>query len=434
MNKDKFPKILFVETLLSESNSTGITLSNLFANWPKSALYFVSTTSNDNSSNDNSNYYYLGDSELKHRYPFLIFKWLKSFFVGSIHKKRNNAVQNQIVLNNNNNNNRFLTFSKKVLKFTFKVIGFQHFSIRCKVSTQLNDWIKFIQPDMIYCAVSTRHVISLLSELHNLYNLPIYIHIMDDWLESIGKDSIFAFYLNKKINNEFNDLLRITKKNIAISSYMAYEYKKRFKTEWIFFNNPVNIENWGLKYVPNRLTGSKYKVGYFGSIGNHNFDSIMFFIKLVNSSELKNFLEIHFYTQNLSDNFNNTFFHPFLSYNEIPKAISEYDFLILPLSFKKSNEKFIKYSMPTKLTEYLASSVPVILISPQNIAVTEFVKENECGFIIDNLDYQRSLKSLFEFINDINLQSLYIKNGTKLVEKLFDSRVVREALLSEILN
>ena len=74
--------------------------------------------------------------------------------------------------------------------------------------------------------------------------------------------------------------------------------------------------------------------------------------------------------------------HQAVPYETIPTILSQGDLLFLPLSFRKESIRYTRLSISTKLSEYMATGRPLLVYAPENIAITEFVRNNECAFIL----------------------------------------------------
>lgn len=83
-------KVLFLDTTIHKKDATGITISNLFSEWPKSNLYMIGDLNSVNKSNREGyiNTYLLSNKEKIHLFPL-------SFFQFKIKKTKKNIKQNK---------------------------------------------------------------------------------------------------------------------------------------------------------------------------------------------------------------------------------------------------------------------------------------------------------------------------------------------------
>lgn len=434
-------KILFIDATLHRKDATGITLSNLFGSWPKENLYMIGNYEMIQLSREEGyeGTYILDDTDYYHRFPLGYVLRLRQLVKGKrifavskgTSKFRTNSLKSEAV-------NIKITLSP-LFSFLFQKLGIEHLFFRQIISNGLREWIERTDPDFFYAVLSTRHSILFAEKLMNEFKKPLFIHILDDWPSTIGNSSFLYDYWNFRINNEFKRLQRLSHRRIAISKKMANEYAAKYNNNWSYFHNPIDLALWKpfQKSHIDRKTGV-IKIAYFGRFGRSNDEAIIDFtmgVKLFNAQNFDNYtIEFHLFTnldlnvkQKIGFNDSEIILHPFILNEEVPKEISNYDFLLLPISFSERDLKFARLSMPTKFSEYLISGVPVILFAPRTIAVTEFSEENNCTFILDVTTAKEICEKLFLIIKDTPLQNQLSSRAKFIAERKFSSLVIHES-------
>jgi glycosyltransferase involved in cell wall biosynthesis len=426
----KGQKVLFLDTTLHKKDSSGITLSNLFGNWPKENLFMIGTLDKTALSFDEgyTNTYTLGRSEFNHRF---LFRWLLRT-INFLKKKSENFEYNNLDIQTNSSFVYINIKFKKIKSFLcrlFRLLGLDYYFFRCTLSEKLALWINSINPDFCYALLATRHSIIFVKEVTEKYKIPLIIHILDDFPTTIGRDTLFPNYWNRKINTELKSLIKISFKRLAISESMAKEYERRFGGEWQFFHNPVFLKYWMPfqktidQDIQLLLNKDPIKIGYFGRIGNANSDSIMLMIKAIDVLSQKHPTELHIFTvdSKFKIQSNMTFFHSYIVFSQLPEMFSKFDFLLLPISFSKSDLKFAKFSIPTKLSEYLISGVPIIYLGPPKIAVADFIDKYRCGYPIMSEEIN-SIVNLMEMIFSNRKKQREMSEAGKVIsQKHFDA-------------
>ena len=118
-------------------------------------------------------------------------------------------------------------------------------------------------------------------------------------------------------------------------------------------------------------------------------------IELLASSlnALNDNLTLHIYSnvadeikEKIARKYRKTVFHDWVSHDEIPWILRNSRILYLPISIDKQTVKFTKYSMSTKMSEYLASGVPMLYHGPDGIAMTELLEKHQCAFVVKSND------------------------------------------------
>ncbi len=415
-----YKKILFIDAALHKKDATGITLSNLFAFWPKENLFMIGPQVNIQLSQNEGyeNTYVLDNKDYYHRFPLGFFlsvlKLLKKRV--SVAKSKETSDINLKYVNSVDRTDKFSISSSFFLFFQW--LGLDHLIFRQVISNELREWIVKSDPDYFYAVLSTRHAIIFAEELKKEFNKPFIIHILDDWPAAIGNNAIFKNYWNKKINKEFKQLINTVSKRVAISEAMAKEFELRFSGKWDYFHNPIDINQW-LPYQKKKIsTHSDFiKIAYFGRIGRANEEALLRFLDaIVELNKIHSvFIQIDIYSSSILPKeyleLNFVKCHSFINHSEIPQAISSYDFLIIPLSFKEEDFIFSRLSIPTKLSEYLISGVPVIIIAPRETAVSKFAIETNSAFLINTLVTSEITALLSLFFSDVNMQNEVSKNA-----------------------
>jgi glycosyltransferase involved in cell wall biosynthesis len=403
-------KIIFFESVMHEQNSASITLINLFQKWDKNNLFFIATEDEITKSRKYGfkNFYKLGKKEYVHAFPFNLFS-KKDKHNDNI-KAQKSVLESKIDVSSNKDKKSVLGLFKIFINRIIVFLNVDLIFHRCVLSQDLEKWILDIKPDYVYATLSSRYSILFMLELHRKTKTPIVVHILDDWPTTIYNKGIFKVFLKRLIDKELIELLSIATIKIGISNQMAIEYKNRYGGDWHYFHNPVLMDEPKKRTLADINQNSPLKIGYFGRIGTANKNTIDILIEVFDKSRSFPQLNFDIYSLEYSNTGRNTFYKPFISQAEMKLVIREYDFLILPISFLNDEALFAKYSMPTKLSDYMASGVPIIMIAPDGIAISNFFKHNNCGFIINSNDkdlIEKELINIFELdknsiINIIN--------------------------------
>lgn len=110
-----------------------------------------------------------------------------------------------------------------------------------------------------------------------------------------------------------------------------------------------------------------------------------------------------------------------LSGNELAAKYLAADFAMLPYERNQYND----FSMPVKVFEYLSFGLPIL--TTNNIEVTNFVEENNCGISTGDKDYEiiEGIKKIIfeiekEILNKTDIYEMFIQNHTwdKRIEKI----------------
>ena len=370
------PRILVVGHIYNNTG-IGITLTNLFAKIPKENIAFVSI--NENFSNQNYNTcFLLGKKEYNYIFPL---NWMMKISDSKIISPGN-------ILVANHKKGKKWQFYYKFLNPFLHGIGLYDDRIRYKVSDDLENWIKSYNPDIIYSALGSYSMCCFFKKIMDCFPEKRYaVHLMDDWLHSQANNKlIFRKKYENKLDFVFRSILTRTQIKIVISEKMAKEYSRIYREKFIWFHNPVDTNRF---YAENRPSRPGKSIIYIGKINKDNYDVINDLIMALPAINERKNCHLQIYTPTEKTYLNsklslNQFvtLHQAVPYETIPTILSQGDLLFLPLSFRKESIRYTRLSISTKLSEYMATGRPLLVYAPENIAITEFVRNNECAFIL----------------------------------------------------
>jgi hypothetical protein len=285
------------------------------------------------------------------------------------------------------------------------------------ITPNLKYFVSDFKPDFIYVVPYNHKVIELALKLNNLYSIPIVTHFMDDFRKRSPLDVFY--YLNEYLTKQrIKHLVNKSYLCVAICEYMAEEYQRTFRKVFHAFHNPLQITYFqNYKGAQKENSIEDLKIVYTGTIAENNYDTIILFSSIcerLSTNKTKIYFDIY-----SPQNASNIFYHRLvksikcyrytslknsLTHSKIVTKLFEYNLLLLPLSFKKRYYSVIEFSFPTKVSEYMASGIPTLYILPQGIALHNYIKKHEFGYLIDQLDSTRIETFLLSFINDASLR------------------------------
>lgn len=430
----KYKKVLFLDTTLHKKSATGITISNLFGAWPKESLYMIGSHDMVQLAEDEGykNVYSLSENDFAHRFPVgPILKTVKMILKRKSQNMNSEThASSKIAIEPRTNKKKSLT---KAITTIFQFFGFHHMFFRQVISNELRAWINKTDPDYFYALLSTRHSIVFTENITKEFSKPLIIHIMDDWPATIGKDTFIPKTWNRKINAEFTSLLKLTEKKIAISQLMAEEYQTRFGGNWLYFHNPVNINFWSngkIRAHNNKL----FTILYSGRIGKGITETLQIVASCVDDLAKKG-NDLCFKIQsnvepNWIRNYKTTVFSYYIEYEELPNLFSSVDLLLLPYEFHGKGFEFIRLSMPTKVTEYMASSAAILLVAPKNTAVVDYATKSKWGYAITDNSKESIMKGIRILIYDKDLREQLGIKAFKLAQHHHEINQVQQNFLA----
>jgi glycosyltransferase involved in cell wall biosynthesis len=424
------PKVLIIGQTFNKNTGGGITISNLFYGWPKDRLAVASNVnlSSDLDMSVCEQYYQLCYNGKLHPFPLNLL--LPKIKCGSFNFKRDSDIESD--QGENITTGKYKKMYKPISAL-LRYLGIYNVLYKLKITQDFKEWVTAFNPDIIYSQLSTLELIRFVTELHEQFNKPIALHIMDDWPNAIHKPELFFSYWNKIIDKEFRKLLDKSSVLMSICDSMSEEYKIRYDKDFIPFHNPIEIDNWLPFSKKDWRVKDKFTILYAGRIGRGIKNSIFDLSRAVNSFSKKNDnIVFEILTNNFSEieklvEFNNhvKWLKP-IEYEELPKKFSSVDLLILPEDFDAASIEFLKYSIQTKVPEYMISGTPILVFADKRTALAKYAINEGWAYIVSENDETILALALEELYSNLDLRKRLAERARIVAIQNENANLIRE--------
>jgi len=422
-----YPKVLIIGEQFDRRSGSGITLSNLFCGWNIDNIAVASSEIFSPDVSVCNKYYYLGYQEIKWKFPFNL---------KLITQKKEPGINADLLKNDQmalaKPNENWL---KRIQNKVITISGLLHRRREIVISHEFKKWVNDFTPELIYTQLSSFELIEFVSKFQKEFNLPLVIHIMDDWPKTIvdGQKFIFKHYwkalIGKNLKNLFNnaDLL------LSISDAMSDEYKIRYSLNFIPFHNPIDLNHWSSGIGKDYERKEVFRILYAGRIGNGLRNCLFEVASAISEILENNTFKIELQIQATSDDgildklkkFNFVKINPPVEYTDLPKIFSGADLLLLPNDFDKKSINFLKYSMPTKASEYMASGTPILLYSHPDTAVAKHAIKNNWAFVVSENSCPKLKVAIKKLYEEMELRKNVGVSAQRFAFEHYDSTIVR---------
>ena len=344
---------------------------NIFSSWDKENL-FCASSEIDVDVNNFASFYLLGNSELQLRWPF-------SNFI----KKKESGILKSLPPKTNSTHYR-----KSIISYLLDSLRFLYpygFRRKARLSGHFCEWIETVKPDYIYTSVSDYAFAKLILLLMNKYpNIKFVVHLYDDWTLPSYK-ILYGRLFHKLCENRLKQIISRAYKCLAISDYMAIDYTKRYGKTFIWLPNPIQL--------PDLQAGRKKtnSIVFMGKIIMHNYEAILNMVKAVERLNRNNNIDItfqvfstynYFEADDLAKKYPCSHFYPWVAHEDVMNILQNSAILYLPITANKETRKFTKYSMSTKIPEYMSSGTPILYCGPKEIAMTDLLEKTKTAHVI----------------------------------------------------
>jgi len=425
------PRVLIFGQSFNSNTGGGITLSNLFHDWPKEDLAVIVTShAIDNISVSYcDNYYFIGSEENSWKFPFKYFQ--RNMPSGRLDIRK--YTKKEVVTSKASLRTRFVN---QVFYPFLNWTGLFHVLSKISLTDDLKDWIRDFNPEIVYIQVSTRDSLQFGIALAEYLKIPVVLHQMDDWLNSISYGGVASSFWKTKINREFKELVDLSTLCLSISDQMGDEYQKRFGKNFKTFHNPVDLSFWDSEEEAIQLNQEGVTVLYAGRTGFGIGSSLRTFAQAVEELRKEHNIPVEFFIQTAEplswiSEFEGTHYRGLVPYSMLPRLFRGSDFLLLPCDFSPKSVEFLRYSMPTKAPEYMISGAVTILLAPLETAVHQYGLSENWAFTIGKDDVGLVKKELLRLIQDQELQKKISERAIYLAKTNHDSLTIRQKFANE---
>jgi glycosyltransferase involved in cell wall biosynthesis len=222
---------------------------------------------------------------------------------------------------------------------------------------------------------------------------------------------------------------------------MNEEYKKRYNKTFIPFHNPIDTLAWSTQSKSDYSVKNAFILLYAGRIGTGITTCLLEVaeaIKGLNKKGLKFVFRIQTHANHPV--LNQLKQYPFVeiampsAYESLPAIFASADALLLANDFDAAGISFLKYSMPTKASEYMASGTPILVYSPEATAVAKHAKNHKWALVVDNKNSNILKGSISRLYSEIDLRSELGSTAKQFANEQYNSSFVRANFRKEFVK
>ena len=310
---------------------------------------------------------------------------------------------------------------KQVFKHKVKAVVEKSFLLPSR------QWLKQIDdfaPTAIYTLSGSFYVNKWVLYFAKRYKCPVVIHYMDDWRATIFMQAEALKPLNRKLNKQIAAIEKHMKTGMVISDAMAEEYKKRYGYNYLAAMNTVKQMK-----LPEPEKGNGLHIVYAGGLHLNRYLSLL---EVAEAMQAFPDMRLSVFTSKGNAEayeklfpWDNVTFRDPVPNDQIDTVYAQADVLLHIESFDPKVADYTKYSLSTKIAEYLASGRAIMCYAPEHIAVHQYLKDNHCGLCVAS---KEDLESVLEKLRDETLRLQLGACGRVMAEKNHSQTHLEEVL------
>lgn len=410
---ESFPRVLIVnQQSLKKNNATGITLRSLWGAWPLENMIEV----------------YLDEYETHVEYKegfkscSLPANLLDKLAHSTSAKKLNSNLKKQDIEKKGG-------FKSKLRETA--VLALDMF--RVSVPQHILNEIEAFKPEVIYTLGATISTLDLVYRLSEKFGIPVVIHYMDNWVEKLQWESNLIFPLYRKmLDSKLKKCLMRSTVGLAISPQMASAYSIKFNMPFFSVMNCVDVDT---LVRSKRKPGNPIRFVYAGGLHLDRWIPLLQICKAIEETKVNAILKIYTSLENIQlyrDLFpSHTIFHESVDHSKIHGVYQNSDVLVHAESENPLLSGFFKYSISTKIPEYLASGRVVLFYGPISMGLYDFLKSHGAAFVAGN--YTELCENIKKISNFDGYDEV-LNNAQNLVRSVFDCSVTRRILKDSLIS
>ncbi|MEK9132225.1 MAG: methyltransferase domain-containing protein, partial [Patescibacteria group bacterium] len=257
-----YPRLLMItSSVFNPLSGGGITFTNLFHGWPKGKIAAVHNDKITPSTDICDKYYYLGAKEFKWAFPFSF-----ANLFGAQEKIEDSLRAAKGVAASRKTGGGILSRVLRLAMPAIQVLFGDEIPTKVCVSNELEKFIEEFKPEVIYTILGSLPYIRLVNEVADKFNLPVVIHMMDDWPEVRYKKGILGFYKNMQMQKELQASMKRAAACLSICDSMSKSYEKRYGRHFESFHNALDAQVWLKKAKKDWERRSPFKLVYSGAL------------------------------------------------------------------------------------------------------------------------------------------------------------------------
>lgn len=418
-----FPRLLFITPVaFNPYAGGGATFASLLQGWPKDRLATVHNDRAPSPIDICEKYYVLGSEELDFIWPFNILR-----------RSGRAAPQTgagPVTPSQARRRPRWVDAGREY------VLG-DSIPERAHLTPQLTRWIAEFEPDVIYTILGSNGMMSLIEQVRTHFDIPLVVHIMDDWVSVNNRGGLFAPIERPRMKRAVERAFTVAHTCLGISPAMCAAYSERYGRDFIPFQYSLDRTRWGGIYKSDLTAAQPPELLYVGSIfRNAQLDSLIdcahaaaalneagFPLKFriatspANGANFGALLNVHpNITVDTTAVDDDTFF----------RRLAEADALVLPVNFDRPSVDFIRYSMPTKVPAYLNSGTPILAYGSVDTAQMQYARDAHWGLTVTERSTDKLQGGLRRIATDFDLRRSLSQSARQAAEN-HDAHRVRDA-------
>jgi glycosyltransferase involved in cell wall biosynthesis len=124
--------------------------------------------------------------------------------------------------------------------------------------------------------------------------------------------------------------------------------------------------------------------------------------------------------------------HDAVKHEDVADVLAEADVAFLPLSFEPNMRHVVETSFPSKIAEYLAAGVPILVHAPSYSTVARYCREYGCGLVVDEPNETSLREAVVRLATNPVLRQELSTRALNIAREKHDARSIAPLFLAEL--
>lgn len=254
-------------------------------------------------------------------------------------------------------------------------------------------WIEHFSPEAVFSTLGNGLLLQLVCRVAQRRQLPIIPYFNDDWIETHYEGVLFRGLLRRSMRWWMDRCLERSPLRLVICRSMADEYHNRYGGGFEIMKHAVKATK--LIAMGEKSNGEPVKMVYTGGLVPDRWQQLRDIAEaLVRLDQNGVPARLCIYTDGASirDHGNDLSFPPVVSvhewipYEELQRVFQRADVLVHVESFDNVFRRWTRYSISTKIADYLMSGRCLFAYGPAEGAALCSIQENGAGVVVSRRD------------------------------------------------
>ena len=398
-----YPRVLVINyRAFNKKFATGITTSNLFADWPRDCIaqIFVNEDGLDDTVCSRNRQLTFQDI----RMPLSLHRVTRAYRRGkaetrSVSEERRQRSPHDV----SGQSNRAYDRTRTSIRSAIISYAMSHASYG--LSGPLRQWIEDFKPQVIYSALEESKITAFVKQVAKTYRIPVIPHFLDDWLIMPMSGSVRHEAVLRTLRKNALSIMAEAPVRMVVGDRMAEEYRQRYDMSFVPFMNCVEV---GSYRAPVRRPGRRFVFAFCGGLHSNRWRLLMDIghaLRELKALSIDAELQISFGAADDAVVSELAAMETIvclgsLSPAEVSTVMSNADCLVHVDAFEDRAKAYMRYSLSAKLPEYFRAGRPVLGYGPGDLGSMRYIRESGAGVIVGEQDAGQLRETLQKLIQD----------------------------------